>query len=163
MGSEMCIRDRVNCDPAILETSCLINKATESDSLICGFTSSFTPISSLAVVLKGVRLLAPSDSPVVIGISCPTNNSASSLSKITADGVDKILESWSSLKRASKTAKLSSPLRKLPAPAIKPLELIIEDAAPAETDKSDVSSCDPIIESRSGAVSYTHLTLPTKA
>ena len=99
-----------SCDPAILETSCLINNATESDSFIWGFISSLTPISSLDVVLNGVRLFEPNDSPVVIGISCPTNSDASSLSRATTEGVERIFESWSSLNSESKTAKLSSPL-----------------------------------------------------
>ena len=95
-------------------------KAIESDSLICGFTSSLRPISCRDVVLNGVKLFAPKDSPVVIGISCPSNNDASSLSKTTVEGVDKMFESKSSFKSDSSIAKLSSPSARFPRPATKP-------------------------------------------
>ena len=129
-----------NCEPAILETSCLMNSATESDSLICGLTSNLIPISSRAVVRKGVKLFDPNDSPVVIGISWPTSNDASSLSITTAEGVERIFEFESSFSTDRRAAKLSSPSTKFPTPATKPRVLSNETAAPAFVPRLESSS-----------------------
>ena len=45
-----------SCDPAILDTSCLIKSATESASFICGLTSNLIPISSRAREEIGIKL-----------------------------------------------------------------------------------------------------------
>ena len=59
----------INKGPNTLDTSCSISSLIELPSLICGLTNSFTPTSSLLTVRKALALLAPNDSPVVIGIS----------------------------------------------------------------------------------------------
>ena len=117
-----------------------MNSATESDSLICGLTSNLIPISSRAVVRKGVKLFEPNDSPVVIGISWPTSNDASSLSITTAEGVERIFELESSFSTDRRAAKLSSPSTKFPTPATKPRVLSNETAAPALVPRLESSS-----------------------
>ena len=74
-------------------------------------------------------LLAPKDSPVVIGISCPTMMEDSSLSIVKIEGVDKTFESVSFLKTLRISAKLSWPLVYFPTPAAKPSSVNKDPAA----------------------------------
>ena len=105
--------------PATPDTSILILRTTELPSLIWGVTSSLMPTSCLEVVLKGLALLLPRLSPVVIGISWPIIEVASSLSMASKDGVDRILEFVSWAMALIMPTKLSAPV-KSPKAATKP-------------------------------------------
>ena len=81
--------------PLTLDDSCSISKRTPLPLLICGLTLSITPTSSRLTVVKGlpleVLLLILEKLPVTKGTSSPTLSIASSLSKVTTEGVDSIL------------------------------------------------------------------------
>ena len=109
------------------DTSCSMVICTASPSLICGVIRSLVPTSCRSMVWKGLVFVELAVEPVITGISCPTRIDASSLSKVSRLGVERIFDSESLANAETRVAKLK-PSDSFPRPMAAPLTV---DAAAA--------------------------------
>ena len=103
-----------------LDTSCSSSILMVLPSLICGLTLSVRPTSRLSMVWKGLSLLVESCCPVTKGTFAPTTISASSLSRVTILGVERILLSASEAIALTRNPKSISPDANLPSASDRP-------------------------------------------
>ena len=103
-----------------LDTSCSSSILIVLPSLICGLTLSVKPTSRLSMVWKGLSLAVDSCVPVTNGTFAPTTISASSLSRVTMLGVERILLSASDAMARTRNPKSISPEANLPSASDKP-------------------------------------------
>ena len=128
-------------------------------ALICGRTSSWMPTFWRWMVRNALSKLFDKASPVVIGMSCPTNIRAGWLSSVITEGVDSTFEAVSAFTAFSTAEKMASEPRLPPMPKLPPFAPAMEASADSRSacvvglslPSSFSASTAPVMDSRLGA------------